>query len=64
MMSGRASKIVIATVAVFVTLLGMMAVVVGLLFDEPTALHGGAIALVVGVCGFVVMLNVADKRDA
>ncbi|MDN7610033.1 DUF2964 family protein [Burkholderia multivorans] len=62
-MSGRPSKIVIATVAVFVTLLGMMAVV-GLLFDEPTALHGGAIALIAGVCGFVVMLNVADKRDA
>ncbi len=64
MMSGRPSKIVIATVAVFVTLLGMMAVVVGLLFDESTALHGGAIALIAGVCGFVVMLNVADKRDA
>ncbi|RAE67373.1 hypothetical protein DN469_24450, partial [Burkholderia multivorans] len=40
-MTGGPSKIVVAAVAVFVTLLGMMAVVVGLLFDEPTALHGG-----------------------
>ena len=36
---------------------------VGLLFDNAMALHGGAIALVVGVAGFVVMLNPGAKGE-
>ena len=41
----------------------MMGVVSGLLFDNAMALHGGAIALVVGVAGFVVMLNPGAKGE-
>ncbi|KAB0634195.1 DUF2964 family protein [Burkholderia latens] len=59
----RQSRIVVAAIAVFVSLAGMMAVVTGLLFDESTALHGGAIALILGVAAFVVMLNPGPKRD-
>jgi len=56
-MDRREYRIVVAAIAVFVSLAGMMAVVTGLLFDEAMALHGGAIALIVGVATFVVMLN-------
>ncbi|WP_202755407.1 DUF2964 family protein, partial [Burkholderia cenocepacia] len=45
----RQYRIVVAALAVFVSLAGMMAVVTGLLFDAATALRGGAIALIVGV---------------
>ncbi|EDT02528.1 MULTISPECIES: DUF2964 family protein [Burkholderia] len=59
----RQSRIVVATIAVFLSLAGMMAVVTGLLFDETIALRGGAIALIVGVAGFVVMLNPGPKGE-
>lgn len=36
-----------------VPLAGMMAVVTGLRFDATSALRGGAIALIVGVAGFL-----------
>ena len=58
----RQSRIVVAAIAVFVSLAGMMGVVSGLLFDNAMALHGGAIALV-GVAGFVVMLNPGAKGE-
>jgi len=48
---------------VFLSLAGMMAVVTGLLFDQAIALRGGAIALIVGVAGFVVMLNPGPKGE-
>ncbi|NHV28750.1 DUF2964 family protein [Burkholderia sp. D-99] len=60
----RQSRIVVAAIAVFVSLAGMMAVVSGLLFDNAMALRGGAIALVVGVAAFVVMLNPGAKGEA
>ncbi|WP_338641621.1 DUF2964 family protein [Burkholderia pyrrocinia] len=56
-------RIVVAAIAVFVSLAGMMAVVTGLLFDSGVALRGGAIALVAGVAGFVVMLNPGAKGE-
>ncbi|CAI8697725.1 DUF2964 family protein [Burkholderia sp. MS455] len=59
----RQYRIVVAAIAVFVSLAGMMAVVTGLLFDEAMALRGGAIALIVGVAGFVVMLNPGVKGE-
>ncbi|AWV04936.1 hypothetical protein DM992_37225 [Burkholderia sp. JP2-270] len=59
----RQYRIVVAAIAVFVSLVGMMAVVTGLLFDEAMALRGGAIALIVGVAGFVVMLNPGVKGE-
>ncbi|WP_423396314.1 DUF2964 family protein [Burkholderia sp. LMG 21824] len=59
----RQYRIVVAAIAVFVSLAGMMAVVSGLLFDNTTALRGGAIALIVGVAGFVVMLNPGAKGE-
>lgn len=59
----REYRIAVAAIAVFVSLAGMMAVVTGLLFDETMALHGGAIALIVGVAAFVVMLNPGPKGD-
>ncbi|MPV69840.1 DUF2964 family protein [Burkholderia sp. BE17] len=59
----RQYRIVVAAIAVFVSLAGMMAVVTGLLFDEAMVLRGGAIALIVGVAGFVVMLNPGVKGE-
>ncbi|MDP9585022.1 DUF2964 family protein [Burkholderia ambifaria] len=59
----RQSRIVVATIAVFLSLAGMMAVVTGLLFDQAIALRGGAIAMIVGVAGFVVMLNPGPKGE-
>ncbi len=59
----RQYRIVVAAIAVFVSLAGMMAVVTGLLFDETMALRGGAIAMIVGVAGFVVMLNPGAKGE-
>ncbi|AIO30391.1 DUF2964 domain-containing protein [Burkholderia pseudomultivorans] len=59
----RQYRIVVAAIAVFVTLAGMMAVVTGLLFDDAVALRGGAIALIVGAAGFVVMLNPTAKGE-
>ncbi|WP_176041065.1 DUF2964 family protein [Burkholderia stabilis] len=59
----RQYRIVVAAIAVFVSLAGMMAVVTGLLFDETMALRGGAIAMIVGVAGFVVMLNLGAKGE-
>ncbi|AOJ17402.1 DUF2964 family protein [Burkholderia vietnamiensis] len=60
----RQSRIVVAAIAVFVSLAGMMAVVTGLLFDEAVALRGGAAALIVGVACFVVMLNPGPKGES
>ncbi|MCA8001855.1 DUF2964 family protein [Burkholderia metallica] len=60
----RQYRIVVAAIAVFVSLAGMMAVVSGLLFDNAMALRGGAIALIVGVAAFVVMLNPGPKGEA
>ncbi|AOJ90644.1 MULTISPECIES: DUF2964 family protein [Burkholderia] len=59
----RQYRIVVAAIAVFVSLAGMMAVVTGLLFDETIALRGGAVALIVGVAGFVIMLNPGPKGE-
>ncbi|BAX63481.1 DUF2964 family protein [Burkholderia stabilis] len=59
----RQYRIVVAAIAVFVSLAGMMAAVTGLLFDSEIALRGGAIALVAGVAGFVVMLNPGAKGE-
>ncbi|WP_063552763.1 DUF2964 family protein [Burkholderia territorii] len=59
----RQYRIVVAAIAVFVSLAGMMAVVTGLLFDETIALRGGAVALIVGVACFVVMLNPGPKGE-
>ncbi|WP_175994956.1 DUF2964 family protein [Burkholderia vietnamiensis] len=60
----RQSRIVVAAIAVFVSLAGMMAVVTGLLFDETVALRGGAAGLIVGVACFVVMLNPGPKGES
>ena len=62
-MMRRQYRIVVAAIAVFVSLAGMMAVVTGLLFDETIALRGGAVALIVGVACFVVMLNPGPKGE-
>lgn len=59
----RQYRIVVAAIAVFVSLAGIMAVVTGLLFDSETALRGGAIALIAGVACFVVMLNPGAKGE-
>ncbi|MCA8105442.1 DUF2964 family protein [Burkholderia sp. BCCIQ04A] len=59
----RQSRIVVVAIAVFMSLAGMMAVVTGLLLDAATVLRGGALALIVGVAGFVVMLNPGPKGE-
>ena len=46
-----------ATIAVFITLGGLMASVHGLLYDSHPSFRYGIAALIVGIAGLVMMLN-------
>ncbi|KVE30807.1 DUF2964 family protein [Burkholderia sp. TSV86] len=61
-MARKQYRIVAATICVFLSLAGMMAVVTSMLFDNGAALRYGAIGLIAGIVGFVVMLNPGEKR--
>lgn len=60
MVHGR-YRIIIATVAVFVALAGLMASVRGLLYDDQYVVRFGVGAMLAGVAGFVLMLNPKQK---
>lgn len=51
-------KIVLALVATFVALAGIAVAIHGLLFDQSDAVLYGMAAIVVGVFGCVVLLNI------
>ncbi|SDD72492.1 DUF2964 family protein [Paraburkholderia lycopersici] len=50
-------RIVFATIAVFAALIGLYLVLDGLVFDAWAKFRYGAAALIVGVAGFVLLLN-------
>lgn len=50
-------RIVLATLAVFVAISGILAAVHGLLFDRDSVVRYGAAAIVIGVAAFVLLLN-------
>lgn len=55
--------IIVAAAAIFVALAGIGAIIRGLLFDSSGFIRYGAIALVVGVACFVVLLNSTTRND-
>lgn len=57
-------RIVFAAVAVFTALAGVGASIRGLLFDSPSFIRYGAAALVIGVGGFVTLLNTTTEDEA
>ncbi len=54
-------RIVLAVIATFVALAGIAVAIHGLLFDQGTRVLYGAIAIVIGVFGSAVLLNVWPK---
>jgi uncharacterized membrane protein len=57
-------RIVLAAIAVFVALGGVGLVIHGLLFDRNVSFRYGMAAVVIGVAGFVMLLNPTPKDDA
>lgn len=57
-------RIIVSLVAVFTALAGMGAGIRGLLFDSPTFVHYGAMALISGVATFVILLAPKAGDDA
>ena len=49
-------RIILPAAAVFTALAGMGATIRGLLFDSQAFIHYGALALILGVASFVVLL--------
>lgn len=56
-------KIVVAAIAVFVTLGGLASAIHGLLFDQSAAIRYGLVAMVIGIACFVLMLNPSARDD-
>lgn len=50
-------RIVLAAIAVFVTLGGLAASIRGLLYERPTLVEFGVFAMVIGIAGFVFFLR-------
>ncbi|WP_254366948.1 DUF2964 family protein [Paraburkholderia sp. NMBU_R16] len=50
-------RIVLATLAVFVAISGILAALHGLLFDRDSVVRYGAAAVVIGIAAFVFLLN-------
>ncbi|AOJ71779.1 MULTISPECIES: DUF2964 domain-containing protein [Burkholderia] len=59
----RKYRVVLATIAVFISLAGMMEAVRGLLFDSNAEFLYGVVALSLGVAAFVVLLNPTPKDE-
>ncbi len=57
-------RIVLAAVAVFTALAGLGFVIHGLLFEAGASFRYGMAAMVIGVAGFVMLLNPTPKDDA
>lgn len=58
------TRIICATVAVFVALAGLAGLIRGLLFDSTDFFRYGAASLVVGIACFVLLLNPTAGDDA
>lgn len=50
-------RIVMATLAIFVAIVGILAAIHGLLFEQDSVVRYGAAAVVIGVTAFVLLLN-------
>lgn len=50
-------RIVLATLAVFVAIFGIMAAIHGFFFEQDRVVRYGAAAIVIGVAVFVLLLN-------
>jgi uncharacterized Zn-binding protein involved in type VI secretion len=56
-------RIVLATLAVFVSIVGMLAAIHGMLFDHGNVVRYGAAAVVAGISSVVLLLNPASNLD-
>ncbi|WP_181885404.1 DUF2964 family protein [Trinickia dinghuensis] len=56
-------RIVLATLAVFVAIVGILAAIHGLFFDQDRVVRYGAAAVVIGVATFVLLLNPRTSID-
>ncbi|MFP3566033.1 DUF2964 family protein [Paraburkholderia sp. SIMBA_030] len=56
-MARAESRIVLAVIAVFVTLGGMASSIRGSLYESPVLVHIGVFAMVIGVACFVLLLR-------
>jgi hypothetical protein len=54
-------RIVLAAIAVFVTLGGLTASIRGLLYERPTLVELGVCAMVIGIAGFVWFLRPGNR---
>lgn len=54
---GAKYRIGLAALAIFVAILGILAAIHGLFFDQDRIVRYGAAAVVVGVAAFVLLLN-------
>ncbi|MDN7672070.1 DUF2964 domain-containing protein [Burkholderia oklahomensis] len=59
----RKYRVILATIAVFISLAGMMEAVRGLLFDSNAEFLYGVAALSLGVAAFVMLLNPTPKDE-
>ncbi|OLL31185.1 hypothetical protein BTH42_13340 [Burkholderia sp. SRS-W-2-2016] len=50
-------RIVLAAIAIFIALGGIAAAIRGLLYEDGALVRIGALAMVLGVAGFVILLN-------
>ncbi|MBU6489069.1 MAG: DUF2964 family protein [Burkholderiales bacterium] len=62
MMQGK-YRIAFATLAIFVSIVGIAASIRGLLFDQDSAVRYGVAAVFAGVATFVLLLNPAPGFD-
>jgi hypothetical protein len=60
-MARAESRIVLAAIAVFVALFGIGWSIRGLLYERPVLVQIGAVAMVIGVACFVMLLRPRNK---
>jgi len=63
MMQGK-YRVAFATLAIFVSIVGIVSSIRGLLFDQDSAVRYGVAAVFAGVATFVMLLNPASGFDA
>lgn len=61
---GSEFRVVIASIAAFMTLAGAFATIHGLLFDMSRVTHGGVVTVLFGILFIVLMLTPWPRDDA
>ncbi|WP_353189299.1 DUF2964 family protein [Pandoraea pnomenusa] len=61
---GSEFRVVIASIAAFMTLGGAFATIHGLLYDKTHVMHGGVITVLFGILFIVVMLTPWPRDEA